>query len=98
METENQPQDRDGHYPAQLYFTPALRRAIQIGSSRAIEVGLKRQEVNSVTEALSNHLLVRSFLVEQKGALVALENSIDAAETIMEITTTVDNYAYQLEG
>lgn len=58
------------------YFIEPLREAIALGDPMKIKEELERQPVNAVTEAMSNRLIVRSFLLMQKQRLSQLDGEI----------------------
>lgn len=78
--------------PVALYFESPLRWAIEVGSEIAIRDALEGQPLNDVTEAISNHLIVRSFMAEQKGKLVALDASFSEATTLHRVVKLVGEY------
>ncbi len=81
---------------AELYFSSALRTAIAEGDAFRIKASIEAQNNNSITEAISNRLVVRSFLLRQKYELSHLDESVadladDAQLIIKELYTYLIN-------
>ena len=97
MKFEQSKSDYDPAHTAVYHFDDALKRAIENGNGRLICAAVKQQSPNDVTESISNHLQVRSFLVQQKEKLVALDRTVARAEDVRDVIIFVDNYVLQLE-
>lgn len=87
----------DKPYKASIHFNERLAHAIKRGQELSLAAALKMQEQNDVTSALSNHLLVRSFLAEQKYQLTALDRALDETVAAEKIQAHVEQYADQLK-
>lgn len=82
--------------PASLYFNEDLSLAIRKGNLYDTVAALNQQGKNNVTEAISNHLIARSFLVRQKEDLFILYEQIAEAATIREVVERVGEYTVKL--
>jgi len=85
--------------PVGLCFDEGLQMAIQSGNGPLIKAALGRQESNEITEDVSNHLLLRSFLANQKSKLVALERNYadEATKTIDDFYQHLNKYLDELK-
>lgn len=87
-------QQRQDHLSVTEFLSESLRNAISSGSPESIAAALGDQEQNWVTEAVSNQLVARTFLVQQKDKLAALNSDISeehASDTARKITAYLED-------
>ena len=86
------------YHPASLYFNDQLTSAIENRSADDIIAAVSTQPNNNITEAISNQLIARSFLAEQKSALIELDRHLSEIEAVHEAADLVREYAICLSS
>ena len=74
---------------SEQYFSSSLREAIISGDPLKVKEALEGQDANTVTEAISNRILVRSFLLKQKQQLSRVNEEVEG-KTLTEGDTIVE--------
>lgn len=92
MNDESKPQ----HSIASDFLDDRLVQAIADGNREEIVVALSNQEPNLLTEAISNRLVVRGFLADQKSKLIALDGQLSSQENADQMVEYVRQYLQTL--
>jgi len=81
------------------YFSEDLRAAITSGDTSEIKAAVELQEANPVTEAISNRLIVRNFLLKQKQGISLLDEEVSSdASNPHAIIADVQSYIGVLDN
>lgn len=84
--------------PVSLYLDDALKRAIDRQDAYGIDRALRHQRQNNITESISNHLLARSFFLEEKNQLAMLHGKLPEVQTVKDAVEVVGGYVARLES
>lgn len=89
---------QDRYRPVFQLLDTLLVQAIRSGEQKNVVAALKSQEHTEITEAISNRLIVRTFLVMQKGGLAVLDRQLSDQLTATQAARLIRDYLRELKS